>query len=77
MEKIGWTDRVTNKEVLHTVKEDGKIVHTTNGRKADWIGHCVREYVIEGKIERRIEVRGRRRRRCKQLLNGLKEKIRC
>jgi len=50
-EKIGWTDRVTNKEVWHTVKEDGKIVHTINGRKADWIGHCVLEYGIEGKIE--------------------------
>jgi hypothetical protein len=42
---------VTNKEVWHTVKEDGKIVHTINGRKADWIGHCVLEYGIEGKIE--------------------------
>ena len=31
-------------------------------------------HVIEGKIEGRIEVTGRRGRRCKQLLGGLKEK---
>jgi hypothetical protein len=46
------------------------------GRKADWICYCILDYVIEGKFERRIEVTGRRRRRCKQLLDGLKEKIR-
>jgi hypothetical protein len=32
--------------------------------------------VIEGKLERRIEMMGRRGRRCKQLLDDLKEKRR-
>jgi hypothetical protein len=28
MEKISWTDRVRNEEVLHTVKKERNIVHT-------------------------------------------------
>jgi hypothetical protein len=45
-------------------------------RKANWIGHilrrnCLLKHVIEGKLERRIEMMGRRRRRRKQLLDAL------
>jgi hypothetical protein len=48
------------------------------GRKANWICHIVRKncllnHVIEGKKEWRIKVMGRRGRRCKQPLDGLKE----
>jgi hypothetical protein len=32
---------------------------------------CVVKQVIEGKVEGRIEVTGRRRRICKQLLDGI------
>jgi hypothetical protein len=39
MEKISWTDRVRNEEVLHRVKEERNILHTINRRKANWIGH--------------------------------------
>ena len=34
-------------------------------------GNCIINHVIEGKIEGRIEVRGGRERRCKQLLDHL------
>ena len=34
MEKIGWTDRVRNKKVLHRVKEDRNIIHTVKRGKA-------------------------------------------
>jgi hypothetical protein len=73
MEKISWTDRVRNEEVLHRVKEERNIVHTIKRRKANWIGHilrrnCLLKHVIEGKIEGRIEMTGRRGRRHKQLL---------
>jgi hypothetical protein len=49
---------------------------------ANWIGHvslsnCLLIYAIEGKIEGRIEVTGRRERRRKQLLDDLKERRRC
>jgi hypothetical protein len=77
MEKLSWTDRVRNEEVLHRVKEKN-IVHTTERRKANWIGHilrrnCLLKHVIEGKLEGRIEVTGRRARRRKQLLCDFKE----
>jgi hypothetical protein len=29
MEKISWTDYVSNEEVLHTFKEERKILHAT------------------------------------------------
>jgi hypothetical protein len=78
MEKISWTDRVRNEEVLHRVKEERNIIHTIKRRKANWIGHilrrnCLLKHVIEGKLEGRKGIRGRRR---KQLLDDLKEKRR-
>jgi hypothetical protein len=46
--------------------------------KANWIGqilntNCLLQRVIQGKVERMIEVAGRRGRRRKQLLNDLME----
>jgi hypothetical protein len=81
MEKISWTDRVRNEEVLHRVKEERNIVQTIQRRKANWIGHilhrnCLLKHVIEGKLEGKIEMMGRRGRRRKQLLDDLKEKRR-
>jgi hypothetical protein len=78
MEKISWTDRVRNEEVLHRV-EERNIVHTIKRRKATWIGHilrrnCLLKHVVEGKLEGRREMTGRRGRRRKQLLDDLKEK---
>jgi hypothetical protein len=35
MEKISWTDRVRNEEVLHRVKEERNIIHTVKRRKAN------------------------------------------
>jgi hypothetical protein len=79
--KIIWTDRVRNEEVLHRVKEERNIQHTIKRRKANWIGHILRrngllKHVIEGKLEGRIEMTGRRGRRRKQLLDDLMEKRR-
>ena len=34
MEKISWTDRVKNEEILHRVKEERNILHTVKQRKA-------------------------------------------
>jgi hypothetical protein len=57
MEKISWTDRVRNEEVLHRVKEERNILRTIKIRKANWIGHisrrnCLLKHVIEKKLER-------------------------
>jgi hypothetical protein len=59
MERISWTDRMRNEEVLHRVKEERNILHTIKRRKANWIGHilrrnCLLKHVIEGKLEGRI-----------------------
>jgi hypothetical protein len=66
MEKISWTDRMRNEEVLHRVKEERNILNTIKRRKAKWIGHILRrnwflKHVIEGKLEGRIEMTGRRK----------------
>jgi hypothetical protein len=68
MEKISWTDRVRNEEVLHRVKEERNIVHTIKRRKANWIGHilsrnCLLKLVIDGKLEGKRR-RGRRGNSC-------------
>jgi hypothetical protein len=65
-------------EVLHRVKEKRNILQTIKRRKASWIGHilrrnCLLRHVIEGKFEGKIEMMGRCGRRCKQLLDDLKE----
>jgi len=78
MEKIIWTDHV-RKEVLLGVKEQRNILREISKRKANWIGHilrrnCLLQQVIEGKIEGGIEVRGRRGRRRRKLLDDLKER---
>ena len=79
MEKIGWTDHVRNEEVLLRVKDQRNILHEISKRKANWIGHilrrnCLLQRVIEGKIKGGIEATGRRGRRCRKLLDELKER---
>jgi hypothetical protein len=79
MEKISWTDHVRNEEVLLRVKEQRNILHEISKRKANWIGHilrrnCLLRQVIEGKIKGGIEVRGRRGRIRRKLLDDLKER---
>ena len=35
MEKISWTDRLRNEEVLHRVKEERNIIHTVKRREVN------------------------------------------
>jgi len=58
MEKISWTHRVKNAEVLHRA-EERNILRTVKSRKAIWIVHilrrnCLQKHIIEGKIRGRI-----------------------
>jgi hypothetical protein len=51
--------------VLQGVKEDRNVMRTIKRRKANWIGHILRrngllKHVVEGKIEGRLAVTGRR-----------------
>jgi hypothetical protein len=79
MEKISWTNHVRNEDVLLTVKEQRNILHEIRKQKANWIGHilcrnCLLQRVTEGKIQGGIEVTGRQGRRCRKLLDDLKER---
>jgi hypothetical protein len=79
LEKIIWTDHVRNEEVLIRVKEERNILHEISKRKGNWIGHnlrrnCLLQQGIERKIKGGIEVTGRRGRRCRKLLDDLKER---
>ena len=79
MEKISWTDRVRNEDVLLRVKEQRNILREIRKRKAKWIGHilrrnCLLQRVIEGNIKGGIEVTGIRGRRRRKLLDNLKER---
>ena len=78
VEKISRAGPVRN-EVLHRVKKDRNILHTKKRSEAGWIGdilcrNCPIKHVIEGRGEGRIEVKRRRGRRRKQLLDDFKEK---
>jgi hypothetical protein len=64
MEKVSWTDRVRNEDVLFRIKEQRNALYEIRKRKANWIGHilrrnCLLQRVIEGKIQGGIEVTGR------------------
>jgi hypothetical protein len=78
-EKISWTDRVRYEEVLQRVKDESNILRTIKRGKANWIGHILHrngllKHVIEGQLEGRVDMTGRRGRRRKLLLDGLNEK---
>ena len=68
-----------NEEVLLRVKEQRNILHEIRKRKANWIGHilhrnCLLKQVIEGKLKGEMEVKRRRGRRRRNLLDGLKDR---
>jgi len=70
---------VRNEKVLIRDKEQRNNLHEIRKRKANWIGHilrrnCLLQRVMEGKIKGGIEVRGRRGRRRRKLLDELKER---
>jgi hypothetical protein len=68
---------VRNEKVLYGVSEDVNIIHKIKGRNAESIGHnLLSSRLLKHVIEGRIEVKGRRGRRHKQLLHDLKERIR-
>ena len=65
MEKISWTEKKTNDEVLQIVEESRQIVDTVMERKKKWIGHVLRgdglmKEVIEGRMLGK-RTRGRKR----------------
>ena len=65
MEKISWTDKITNEEVLERVGIKRQLINELRHRKKNWIGHILRgdsllKEVIEGRMEGK-RIRGRPR----------------
>ena len=65
MERISWTQHMSNKEVLNIVKEEKTIIQTIKQRQKNWIGHILRgdslfRTILEGHMGGRI-TRGRPR----------------
>lgn len=76
MEKIKWSDKIRNEEVLRRVGEERSILKTIKKRKANWLGHilrrdCIQRRIMEDKIEGK---RGRGRRKFGMLSDILKGK---
>jgi len=74
LERVRWTEKCSNDEVLRRVNERRCIVETIVGRKKNWIGHVLRgdgvlRLVMEGRIEGK-RPRGRKR---KGMLDELME----
>jgi hypothetical protein len=66
IDKIGWTDRVRNEDVLRRVSEERNILHTIQRRKNNWIGHilrrnCLLKHIIEGNTGGRSKGKARKK----------------
>ena len=57
MEKISWTERMRNEEVLLRVMEQRIILHEISKRKATRIGHILRRNCL---LQRVIEMKDKR-----------------
>ena len=65
MEKVSWTEHMTNEEVLQRVEEKRSLITTLRERQKNWIGHILRgdsllREIIEGRMEGK-RTRGRPR----------------
>ena len=65
MEKISWTYKITNEDVLERIGSDRQLINTLRNRKKSWIGHVLGgdgllKEVIEGRMEGK-RIRGRPR----------------
>ena len=74
MEKISWTERVRNEEVLRRVGEQRTLINTIRRRKARWTGHVIRsEGLLRTVIEGRAEGKRPRGRKRMMMLDDIKQ----
>ena len=78
MEKIKWSEKVTNEQVLEHIGDKRTLLNNILHRNANWIGHilrrnCLFHDAIEGQM---TEVKELRRRRRTQLLADLRNRRR-
>jgi hypothetical protein len=76
MEKIKWTDKVSNKKVLEKVGEERQLIRTIRKRKSNWIGHILRgEGIIRQALEGTVKGRTAKGRRRMKLVDELKRGV--
>jgi len=69
IEKIKWTDSISNEEVLQRIDEKRQLINHLSERQAEWIGHVMRGDrllidILEGRIKGKKQIG---RPRCKTL----------
>ena len=79
IEKISWTEKITNNEVLRRVGEKCSMVNLVVNRKKNWIGHVLRREglmreVIVGRMMGK-RTRGRKRNGMLEMENGSYETL--
>ena len=47
MEKINWSEKVTNEQVLEHIGEKRTLLNNILRRKANWIGHILRRMPLK------------------------------
>jgi len=67
MEKIIWTDRARNEEMLHGAKEGRNVLHTAKRNGHILCTSCFYNTLLKEREMKKVT--GRRRRRGKQLLD--------
>ena len=77
MEKIKWSEKVTNEKVIECIGEKRTLLYNILCRKANWICHNLRRnYLLHDAVEgQKLEVKGVGRRRI-QILIVLRNRIR-
>ena len=75
MQKIKWSEEVTNEQVLELTGEKRTLINNILRRKANWIGHILRiNFHLRDEIEGQMtEVKGVGRRRS-QLFGNLRNR---
>ena len=46
MEKINWTEKVTNEQVFERIREKRTLLNNILRRKGNWVGHIVKRNCI-------------------------------
>ena len=72
-EKISWTERVSNDEVLRIVGEERMLIKTCKERQKKWVGHILRhDGLLKDVIEGRLEGKRPRGRKGLMMLDSIK-----
>ena len=66
IERIAWTDHITNGGVLEGVQESRQLINLIKERQAEWIGHVMRsdtllKDILEGRTKGKSKVAGQDR----------------